>query len=156
VRSGGLVWRHANPASLSRWKRDSCRGTGGYAALTRCSPRNVPAAASATSWRFSEVFDRWAAMAAAGRPWPRTDPNAARKSASRAPTLRGTGSPAAARFMFALAKTRLCRRDFSTPSPRDPDSWPAICLIAWRAPGQPLPRGGARLVFLGSFAWQVL
>jgi len=39
---------------------------GGYATLTRCSPRNVPAAASATSWRFSEVFDRWAAMAAAG------------------------------------------------------------------------------------------
>ena len=59
----------------------------------RCSQRKFPVAASATSGRLGEVFDRWAAMTAQGggrSTLAAEKPKRGSKSASRACTSRGT------------------------------------------------------------------
>jgi hypothetical protein len=133
----------------------------GYATPARCSQRNVPAAESANWWRFGEVFDRWAAMTApggGGSPLNADDPSTARKNAFRAYPSRGTRFARRSPIHVCFSKNEAVPTVFYNFAASRPGFLARNLPNSLARHGTALryARGGARLVFLGSFPWQVL
>jgi len=126
------------------------------AILARCSQRNVPAAASATSWRFSEVFDRSAAIPAAGDDGLALAEVGPKRCSQVANGVRlrfvrrsrsGLFSPKRTHAGGILRLRGLAARILARN---------VLDRLARQGIAIPACSSGARSVLLGSFAWQVV